>query len=211
MKVAIAYVYPGVKVHTYWPLAERFVKTWQTFPPGQTSADFHVYGNGRSLSVMEQRLFEPLHPTIHVRDNSGWDIGAFQEAADKLPCDLLVCFGSPVHFWRAGWLDRMVDAYCLNGPGLYGCACYLAPNWHVRTTAFWFPPELLKSYPVIVGSDQPSRYRFEHGDSSFTRHTLSNGFPCIMVTWTGVYGFDEWRDHAPTMHEILVHDQHIHR
>lgn len=210
MKIAIAYVYPTVQSHKYWPLAERFVQTWQQFPPGSITAQLHIYANGRSLSSMEQRLFSSLNPTVHVRDNSGWDIGAFQQAADTISCDLLVCFGSPVHFWRAGWLDRMVEAYCLNGPGLYGCACYLAPNWHVRTTAFWFPQQILQTYPQVITSNRESRYGFEHGQNSFTRHALQFGFPCIMVTWQGCFPFADWEQHAPTVNEILCRDQHIH-
>jgi hypothetical protein len=131
-------------------------------------------------------------------------------AADTLHCDLLVCLGAPVHFHRSGWLDRMVDAYLHNGPALYGCACYLSPNWHVRTTVFFCPPQLIQSYPLIIGSTRESRYGFEHGPKSFTRHVLSAGLPCLMVTWSGIFPFEQWEGHAPGPRDILVWDQHVH-
>lgn len=122
----------------------------------------------------------------------------------------MVCLGAHSHFHRAGWLHQMAEAFIQNGPGLYGSAAYLTPNWHVRTTCFWCPPELLRSYPAYAGSSRGSRYEFEHGNTSFTRHVLGLGFPCFMVTWEGCWPFDQWQDHGPDLNQILVRDQHIH-
>jgi hypothetical protein len=208
--VAIVYVFPQVKRQVYYPLAHRFTETWRKFPPGNEPHILYVIGNGGEVLPQEQSLFDGISCRFLAHDNSGWDVGAFQLAAEKLPCDLLICLGAPVHFHRSGWLDRMVDAYVQSGPALYGCWAYLSPNWHVRTTVFWCPPELLKSYSYAVTSEQRSRYAFEHGQQSFTRHVLGLGFPCIMVTQKGCFSFDQWEKNAPGVADSLVLDQHIH-
>lgn len=209
MKVAVIYCYPMVNARVYYPLAKRFVETWQRFPPG-AEHQLYVGCNGSPIGKLEAQMFSPLQPEFVVRDNSGWDIGLYQYAAEHIASDLMVCLGAPVHFYRAGWLERMVDAYIENGPGLYGCSAYLAPL-HVRTTAFWCPPQILQSYPLIIGSARASRYDFEHGRQSITRHVANSGLPCLMVTWTGTYPQPEWNGNAPGHNEILVRDQHIHQ
>ena len=210
MNVAIAYCFPQVKQGTYYPLARRFADTWRQYPPGKEPYSLYVIGNGGPVPTHAAAMFEQGAKLLY-HTNVGWDIGAFQYAAETIECDLLVCLGAPVHFHRFLWLDRMVAAYIENGPALYGCWAYLSPNWHVRTTCFWCPPELLKSYPYEVGSTKQSRYEFEHGNNSFTRHVLKAGFPCIMVTRDGWYPFEQWETHAPGVEQSLVLDQHIHR
>ena len=217
MKVAVAYCFPALNRAKYGPLAQRFAQTWQQFPPGY-DCDLTVYCNGVEPGPIDRQIFGGLPCQFVARDNSGLDIGCFQQAAKTLPCDLLVCFGAPVHFHRAGWLARMVDAYVEHGIGLYGCAAYLSPNWHVRTTAFWMPTMLLQSYPALVGSNRQSRYEFEHGPTSFTRHALGLDLPVLMVTWDGIYPlsgctgnpFSSGTDNSPGVNSILVRDQHIH-
>lgn len=210
MNVAVVYCYPTVQQTRYYGMARRFVETWLAHPPGEHPVEAYVVCNGRGALKTETDLFAPLNPHHLQHSNIGWDIGAYQMAAERVPCDLLICFGTMVHFHRAGWIDRIVEEYMLNGPGLYGYAAYLAPNWHVRTTAFWLPPALLSSYPYVIGSARNSRYEFEHGNYSITRHVLRAGFPCVMVTWDGSFDFSDWESHAPDAHTALIHDQHIH-
>lgn len=209
MKVAVVYCYPLVRPHLYYPLANRFADTWRKHPPG-IDHELHVVCNGPKPRPRDLTPFNTIPHQSHPHDNIGWDIGAYQWAAEHLPCDLLVCLGAPIHFHRSGWLERMVEAYVENGPHLYGCWAYLAPNWHVRTTVFWLHPELLRSYPKYIASDRRSRYDFEHGNGSLTRHVLRGGLECIMVTWNGCFPFAQWRDHAPGVNDSLVLDQHTH-
>lgn len=212
MKTAVVYVYPMVHLATYYPLAHRFSTTWKQFSPGREPHTLHVIGNGSEVPPMDRAPFNGI-PNVQwgSYSNIGWDIGLFQWAAENIPCDLLVCMGAPIHFHKPGWLDRMVDAYVENGPNLYGCWAYLSPNWHVRTTCFWCHPELLRSYPYSIGNSRASRYDFEHGPHSFTRHVLSAGMDCIMVTMDGCFQFQDWVNHAPGVNNSLVLDQFTHR
>lgn len=158
---------------------------------------------------MDIRPFAGMDFILIEHDNTGWDIGLYQKAAVEIPCDFLVCLGAHVSFNHKDWLRMLVDAVLEMGPGLYGPWGTPFPTPHIRTTAFMCPPELLQSYPMTIGSDRRSRYEFEHGHSSFTRHTLDIGFPCVMVTTKGRFLLPQWQDNAPTPAEsILLDKQH---
>jgi hypothetical protein len=141
-------------------------------------------------------------------NNYAKDIGAFILAAASLDCDLMVCLGSPVHFHKVGWLDRIADIYLQLGPGLYGPWGFHSPAPHIRTTAFWLPPALLLSYPHPV--DNEHRYDFEHGaQRSLLQWTLRNELPVAMVTNTKVGVYPEFF-HVP-LYDCLLRDQHVDR
>ena len=153
-------------------------------------------------------MFSPLSCSYHEHDNTGKDIGAFQKAAEAIPCDLMLFLGSNVHFRKAGWLDRIIQVYEQNGPALYGCWAFHYPSPHIRTTAFWAPPELIDSYPTYVNNG--SRYEFEHGKTaSIVQHVKRNGYQSYMVTWGGVHAENEW--HHVTNEECLMLDNHTDR
>jgi len=195
-------------VKTYVPAAKRFVRTYLEHPPGEADHEIHVAINGvREIGDWCPRLFYPLPCHFFQHDNSGKDIGAYQVAADMIDCDLMVCLGAPLHFERAGWLDQIVRAYEEYGPTVYGPWGVQVPRPHLRTTAFWLPPELLNSYPFRI--DNTHRYEFEHGASSIVLWAKAHGFEPLMVTWKGVYKMEEWQ--PISREESLLIDQHIER
>lgn len=213
MHVAVAYCYPAIQQRRYWPAAERFVETWKQFPPGACDFSLHAIFNGRSPSAPEESLFARVNAQIRVHSNLGWDIGAFQMAAERIRCDLLVCLGAHCHFHRAGWLDRMVEAQLETGPALFGCRGYHYPagsGHHIRTTCFWMLPEILQSYPSIVGNSRQSRYQFEHGLGSITEWVERSGFRCYVVTFNSIQGVETWDDAFGPVENCLVYDQWTH-
>lgn len=210
MKVAVVYVYPMINVRMFYPSAKRFADTYR-YSHKSIPHDLHVMVNGGNPRSIDMGPFMGITYQTHEYNNIGWDIGSFQWAAENIPCDLMICLGTHIHFHKPMWLERMVDAFIENGPALYGCWAYLSPNWHVRTTCFWCPPQLINAYPNQVGSARASRYDFEHGSNSFTRFVLSAGMDCLMVTWSGVFPFSDWQNNAPGPEESLVLDQHVHR
>lgn len=208
MEVAIAYVLPNLLLDTYVPSARRFVRSYTDYPPGSYPHDIHIIINGPDPTQPLKKLFEPIPVQFIQHNNWAKDIGAFMLAAQLIACDLLVCLGSHIHFHRGGWLDRMMDVYLENGPGLYGCWGYDAPAPHIRTTAFWLPPDLLYSYPHPMADDK--RYSFEHGrKESILRWALDCGFPVGMVGWTRALFYPNF-DHQPA-EECLMLDQHTDR
>lgn len=208
MKVAVVYVFPNLKLPVYEPLARRFARSYLDHPPGEHDHELHVMANLAPLNERQQKVFNPLPARHHTHNNYGKDVGAFMLAAATIPCDLMLCFGAHIHFHRAGWLDRIIDVYLKIGPGLYGCWGFMAPAPHIRTTAFWLPPQLLASYPNPV--DNPNRYHFEHGNkTSILQWARTNDFPIAMVGWdmVGLYPKFKCLTHA----ESLMWDQHLDR
>jgi hypothetical protein len=205
MRVSVCYVFPNLNLPLYEPYARRFVQSYLDHPPGQFDHQLHVIVNGAPANDRQKKMFSVLPFTFHNHNNHGKDIGAFMLAAHTVPCDLLVCLGAPVHFRRAGWLDRIVQVYLENGPGLYGCWGFHQPVPHIRTTAFWLPPQFLTEYPHPV--DTPHRYNFEHGrEDSILQWTRKNDYPVIMATWTRAFP-DSQFTHAANG-DCLLLDQH---
>lgn len=207
VQIALAYVFPMINLPKWEPLARRFVKSYFDHPPGDTAHQIHVLANGLAIDPARKKIFDSLPCAFHTCSNQGMDIGAYQWAADHIPCDLLLCFGTPVHFRKAGWLDLIASTFLEHGPNLYGAWGFHAPKMHIRTTAFWLPPQILKAYPVYVGDSQ--RYAFEHGDGSITRFAIDAGLNALQVTWTGVFPPSGWH-HTP-LEESLLLDQHTDR
>lgn len=206
MKIAVCYCYPMVKTLTYFPMARRFAQSYQSNPPGCDHGLFVICG-GRAPAPNDLLPFQDIPCSFVSHSNEGWDIGAYQWACENLSCDLLVCLGAHVHFHHPGWLAEMAQAFIENGPGIYGCWGYDFPEWHIRTTAFWIPPELLRSYPYRIGSSRQSRYGFEHGRESITKFSLSAGMCAVMVTRKGRFHHPEWPDHIPGPEDSLVLDR----
>jgi hypothetical protein len=178
MNISLVYIHPTANAQTYVPMARRFVESYMANPPGSVDHDIHVAING-SIDIGEwcQRLFNPLPCSFFRHNNYGKDIGAYQAAADFLE----------------------------NGPAMYAPWGFHHPLPHLRTTAFWLPPEFLNSYPVRVGNDQ--RYAFEHSEESMTLWSQKQGFEPMMVTWRGMYPMHSW--HPVTRDESLMVDQHM--
>jgi len=128
--------------------------------------------------------------------------------ADTLDSELAVFLGSHIYFPNPGWLKRIHDIYIELGPGYYGCWGFHEPVPHLRTTAFWLPPELLLSYPCPV--DDSHRYRFEHGRGESMFHwARERGFDATMVTRTRVLKYPDF-DHVPS-EDCIMFDQHTDR
>lgn len=206
MNVAVVYCCPTVERRTYLPFAQKFARTWLEHPPGYDHK-LYVVVNGNDWPKNFSDEFRDIPHHYELNDNVGWDIGAFQRASLVIPCDLLVCLGAHICFNHANWLKTIVDAFIEHGPGLYGPWGALYPTIHVRTTAFWCPPELLASYPFYVHSNRLSRYGFEHGQESFTKWTRDAGFPTLMVTTKGVFDIDDWEKNSPTGPESIMLDK----
>lgn len=204
MRVKIFYVYPTINRYKYDPMARRFVDTYTQHHPGDYPHSINVMVNGPMYKGIE-RLFSPLPVEFTQHTNSGYDIGAYQMAAVTVPCDLMICLGSPLRFHKDGWLDWIVSAYVQNGPGLYGPWAFHHPATHIRTTAFWLPPDLLNAYPYAVANHM--RYSFEHGPESITLWTQKMGYPTLQVTWKGVFDQRNW--HYIGAEDSLFIDQHL--
>lgn len=194
-----------LNVAKYGPAAKQFSESYMANPPGEADHEIIVCLNGgNGVGPYQRKLFEPLPVTFIEHNNWGKDLGAFQMAAESIPCDLIIFMGSHVNFYRPLWLDRIVQAYEENGPALYGAWAFHQPATHIRTTFFWCPPELFRAYPVQI-SDR-DRYAAEHGGNSITLWAKRTGFETLMVTFDAILRPEQWRHAGPP--ECLALDQH---
>lgn len=204
----VAYIYVNIGSRSYDQCARRFAIQFSKYAAGYPHELYVVVNGGRAISTAQQRLFDPLTPNFIPHDNTAKDIGGFMMMARRVPCDLLVCMGSPTRPRIDGWLGFMVKAVQDYGPGLYGCWAFHAPAPHIRTTCFWCPPDILASYPLPVTNDR-QRYHAEHSHESITMFAKHHGFPTMMVTTKGVFPIPRWH-HVPQS-ECLMLDQHTDR
>ncbi len=100
----------------------RFASSYMAFPPGVEHETLIVSNGGPSSKQIEVILAGLPRASFYSRNNSGWDIGAYIEAAvgPAQYADMLVCLGESVYFHRAGWLKRLVEAWEAYGEGMYG-------------------------------------------------------------------------------------------
>jgi hypothetical protein len=193
MRICIAYI-----AVTLGPItadyASRFVATFKEYPPG-ADADLMVICNGGPLNTELAMIFAPLNPIFYPRENDpGWDVSAYQDAS-RGPCaeyDAVLWLGESNYFHRAGWLNRLVNAWNKHGPGMYGPYASNAVRGHLNTTAFFCAPQLVKQYPIRA-VDKGSRLEFEHGAHALWRRAQTQGMSIRMVTWDGEWEPRLWR------------------
>ncbi len=174
--------------------ASRFMGTYASYEPGHPH-DTLIVANGGPVSTELGLIFEPLQPKYFPRANDpGWDISGYIAAAHgpAADCDLFVALGESVYFHRPSWLARIVDAWNMHGPGMYGFWSSNLVSPHLNTTAFATHPELLRDYPHPV-TNHAERYQFEHGTRAFWRHVRSRGMPTKLVTFDGEWDPFLWR------------------
>lgn len=185
----------------------RFISSYAAHPPGYSHRTIVVF-NGGDPSEFDLRLISNLQNSCYiVRDNSGLDLGGFFDASLKSDRTICIYCGSNVHFWKSGWMARMVEAWKKHGPGLYGASASYEVSPHLNTTGFWCSPTLMNSYPYEVATKH-DRYDFEHGLSNrsmntglpdthqcmtFWRRCFKQGLPVLLVTWDGEYSWWYWR------------------
>ena len=201
MRIAIVYVYaPGSAATpgaTSWEFySERFIESYHANPPG-IEHDTVIVLNGAHANSEITCLFSAFQNCCFIEhDNSGYDIGAFQFAARTVPCDLMVFFGASTFYQRPGWLVRMSSAFKTHGIAQYGAMGSGAePRYnvwpHIRTTAFWMPPNLMNEYPTRVVS-AADRHPFEHGRNCLTEWLRKRSIPSLEVTWNKIMGVGNW-------------------
>lgn len=196
MKIAVVYCFP---THgAYFENAVRFVSTYNLYPAGVEHELIIVSNGGKPTGDMSCLIAAVAQePKIHVHDNTGYDIGAFQSVAACNPCDMMVFFGSSAYLRGANWLRRMAKAFESRGRSdLYGCTancgdarCGVSP--HIRTTGFWCAPIFMNMYPFRVKSPE-QRYPFEHGQACFTTWMKTQGHRAFMVTWDQESEWPAW-------------------
>lgn len=222
MEVTLIYLhiigkgYPEAAPPEYYaPFSERWRDTYRKYAPGSPHR-VHVVFCGGKPSEEVLALYDGIASSSEVYLGAGSDIGACQFAIQKLRCDFVVCMSTPVYFHREGWLKKLVDAREFFGDGLYGPMASNEVKPHIRTSCWGVTPSTFRQYPHLIDTREKACWA-EHADHSrtwqFTNWYALQGKQTIMVTWTGTFSRETWRQ-APNgfrsgdQSDCLVRDQH---
>lgn len=216
MKVCIVYIFPQSGANGHLEKAVKFLTSYHANPPMHLH-DTVIVCNEAPANDQTRFLFGSLPSASCLdHDGSGMDCGAYQLAAQKVPCDLMVFFGGNTYFRRPGWLHRMASVFQSYGDGLYGCTGNQGDARfnvfpHVRTTAFFCSPALVNEHPLRV-TNNSQRYPYEHGPDGLTTWALRKGKPVWIVGWNDVkplHDCDSMRGgfHQGGQENVLVGDR----
>ena len=216
VNIAVVYCCPVESVGPQYPgYASEFAASMAEHEPGYPY-QLVVVSNGGPPSEAIKTVFEPFNPLYLIHDNRGYDLGAYQLAAQQVPCDLMVFCGSSAYVRGPGWMRRIAESFLKHGYALYGTMVNTGDpatdvHPHIRTTCFWCPPELFNLYPVKVLTPY-QRYPFEHGYDNLTMYLQKLGLATLMVAWDREYDFPEWRSipngfHAGDQSGLILGDR----
>ncbi len=193
-KIDLVYCFPHNGHQGFAPVALEFAQSYERNPPG-LKHNTVIVCNGAEITEPSKDLFNPLPNRSYInRDNSGWDIGAFQAAAKASEADMLVFCGVHTYFRKPGWLARMHEVWLELGDTLYGSTGNQGDERfgvfaHVRTTGFWCSRALFNAYPhqVTEGGAGGQRYQMEHGKDCLTSWVIRQGKQPWIVAWDCVW------------------------
>lgn len=196
----------------YVPFQQRFLATYRQHYPN-VEHELVVCCCGGDVTDEARRAYKDFNPTFMSYMGAGWDIGAHQSMARQLDCDFAVFLATPVYFWRADWLQKLVDAFESYGDGLYGPMASYEHAPHIRTSCFGCSPQRFRQYPHNIDSRERARF-FETTDWNFSRWFKEQGLPVKMVTADGAYDEPDWRTPVNIFRRgdqsnCLVRDRHV--
>lgn len=188
--------------------AKKFLDTFLQFPPNYPHQLIIINCNGEP----KDDLFGAVASRCIRYDGGGWDCGAYVDAAQKLDCDLMICFNSRTYFHRKDWIQPFINALDEYGPGIYSPSASREVRPHLRTPCIAFTPEIVRRYPIQV-NDRGACCKFEHSDGNIAEWAIASGYPALMVNPTGLYPRDKWREgenifRRGDQSNVVVFDRH---
>ncbi len=200
------------------PFVERFVTTWKKHGPGVDCSLVPVlFGPDDTNTVYD--LFEGLPiDQFEYYQGSGCDIGAAQWIASlSEPDDFVVALTTRVYFHSPRWLDKMMWARRLLGPGLYGTSASMeGGKLHCCTRCYGMEAKLWNAYPHLIDTRDLGT-SFEVGRDNpvgpLSDWVEDFGFPACIVYRCGAFRKPLWLTPANIFRKgdqsnLLVWDKH---
>lgn len=172
-------------------IINRFYQSYLSCDAGIAHDLILVITNPNKPDVSYRDRFSNLrHDVIHYTGN-GWDIGAYQDAAQYLTdYDVVMCLNSQAFPVKENWLLSFYREFSRYGTGVFGACSSFQIYPHIRTASIVTTPELLNSYPLRVRSRQEGCI-FEHSSHNFSLWALGLGIPVGTVS---THGFTSLQD-----------------
>jgi len=171
------------------PFVQRFADSMRKFHPG---CDYSLAALISGFATPEiQKCFEGLTTLFITYTGAGMDIGAFQYySRNCAPCFQVNCVAR-VYAHREGWLQKLVDARRIAGPGLYGTSVAIEQGrLHCCTRCYAFDSEDFKQYPHLIDCREKGPF-FEWGEGNVLDWFISKGLAARAVYWSGVHLINE--------------------
>jgi len=203
MKTTIIYLnvtksgYPGASPAEYYiPYSKRWVDTYKRFDPG-TEHDVRIVSCGAAPTDATVEMYSSIKHTWDSYLGAGSDIGACQYAMKNVDADFVVCMSTPVYFWKAGWLKKLVDAREFFGDGIYGPMASYQNRPHIRTSYWCVDPKTFAAYPHLIDNREKCAWAesFDHNNEGWqiSDWYANKGKVALLVTWDQVADRDHWR------------------
>jgi hypothetical protein len=179
---------------------------------------FNGFENAGHLSE-GQRIFRSLdYDPLFTRDDS-FDLGAYLEAARRIPHERLCFLNTNSEIECDGWLAKLIVNFETPRVGLVGATGSFEnlpfpsfPSPHIRSNGFMIRRglflEVLSSARLATKWDADS---LENGPRSITRQVFERGLMALVVGRDGRGYAPTWWPHSQTFrqglqHNLLVHD-----
>ncbi len=207
---------------TFKSFVERYLHTLASIDPGEDYLLHPVYTDEWTEEL--GRLFLPFKYVPMHYPEQGWDIGAAQWMAHRLPPgDQVVSFSTRSYFHRDGWLRELAKAREKFGRGLYGTSASNQYRPHVCVRSYMLDVSDFQAYPWTINSRTLGPC-FETG-VPYTHPTVGKGVRSISEFISGlglpvkVVRFDGVFDFKPSIlqpngfrsgdqRELLIFDRH---
>lgn len=200
MKVALVYLHVVGLNSDYDPkteeisgsfefCAERFWRTYREFPAEYPHEILVVCAKGSPPNL---RIYEGLKVKFLFYDGEGFCSGAHQLASFHTDADFALYSSARTHFWRDGWMRRLVEARIKHGDGMYGTMTSFESSKHIRTNFYGFNPAYFREMNHPLNS-RPDTWQIEHGRFNMSHDFRERGLPSLLVTWDGEYPIEHWR------------------
>lgn len=178
-----------------------FIEGYRRYRP-ELAHQLYVVNKGFAPEHLpiQYELFSEFAPSFIQVIDEGYDLTAYQTAADFIeePVVLFLnTYSEPLH---EGWLEKLHDAFRRPGVGLAGFTGSLEthhpmranfpafPNFHIRTTGFMIDTERFRK---IASSrsflKKDDAYQFEGGMASMTRAIEAENLAAAVVGKNGAY------------------------
>lgn len=220
MKTAVVYLHVvGLNADYNWEIekesgtyefgAERFITTYRACPAEADHELVVVFTNGEPKNL---KMYDGIKARFLFYSGPRWCTGVHQWAAHRIDADFAVFSSARTHFYRRGWLKRLVFEREKHGDGFFGTTSSYEAKPHLRTNFYALNPEAMRAYPHPLETREDT-WRFESGDHNVSRRFHDEGKPSLLVTWDGAYPSDQWRTPPAIFRRgdqsnLLVHDRH---
>ncbi len=221
--VAVFYLARGADIDHLFRF-RRFLRSYHGFGAGEDHTLMIIFkGFQDAAHLAEGRsVFRSLEYHPLFTDDNSFDLGAFFDAARRIPHERLCFLNSNCEINSEGWLAKLSANFAIPRVGIAGATGSFEslpsfpsfPNPHIRSNAFMMRRDVFLD--VLSGANLTTKrdaYSVESGPAGLTRQVFERGLAALLVGRDGRGYTPYWWPHSQTFRQgaqsnLLVHDNH---